>query len=129
MYELIHIGLGVGDLFLGVLGGYYGVTTIMKLRKSPEMLSQRKIWLPMLVGAMLFMLGGPIHIIEHTLATFVSEELELLHEVLMIVGLAFFVIGILRYAQLQREYDKVKQVGLKLIQAESQFQTEPEQGA
>lgn len=116
-YQLLHLVAGVVYIFFGVLGGFYALRALIVLYKSPEMLkTQRKIWLPVLIGATFFTIGGILHLAEHSF--YPSPEIDLLHEIVVIIGLSFFVAGILQYSQLQINYYKLKREGLRRIQSE-----------
>jgi heme/copper-type cytochrome/quinol oxidase subunit 3 len=116
-YQPLHLAAGVVYIFFGLLGGFYALKTLIILYKSPEMLkTQRKIWLPILIGALFFTIGGILHLAEHSF--YQSPEVDLLHEIVIIMGLSFFIASILQYSHLQINYYKLKREGLKRVQAE-----------
>ena len=126
LYDLPHIVVGIVYLLFGALGGFYALRTLIMLYKSPEMLrTQQRIWLPILVGIVFFTVGGFLHIAEHS--SYGSPEIELLHEIFVVMGLAAFVIGVLRYSQLQMNYYSLKREGLKRVQFEEPLQRKPQQ--
>ena len=128
MYEIEHLTLGVIYLLFGTLGGFYSLKTLNWLRKSPEMLkTQRGIWLPILIGTIFFSIGGLLHIAEHSFLE--SAEIGLLHEIFIVAGLSAFVMGVLRYSQMQGDYYAMKNEGLKIVQSEEMLQSEPQEVA
>jgi len=116
LYELWHLIVGVVYIFFGVLGGFYALRALIVLYKSPEMLkTQRNLWLPILIGAMLFTTGGILHLAEHSF--YPSPEIDLLHEIVVVMGVSFFIVSVMRYSQSQIDYYKLKREGLKRIRS------------
>ena len=123
MYELLHIVGGVVYLVFGGLGSFYSLKTLAVLYRSPELLkTQRRLWLPILIGTLFFAIGGILHLADHTL--YPDPLTDLLHEIAIIIGVSFFTVGVLRYSQLQRGYYTLKHEGLKQIRLEEQLQVE-----
>ena len=123
MYELLHIVGGVVYLVFGGLGSFYSLKTLAVLYRSPELLkTQRRLWLPILIGTLFFAISGILHLADHTL--YPDPLTDLLHEIAIIIGVSFFTVGVLRYSQLQRGYYTLKHEGLKQIRLEEQLQVE-----
>jgi uncharacterized membrane protein YccC len=78
--------------------------------------TQRKIWLPILIGATFFTTGGILHLAEHSF--YPGPLIDLLYDTVIAAGVLFYVLGILQYAMLQIEYYTLKQKALKRIQHE-----------
>jgi len=117
MYELYHQILGVIYVFLGTLGGFFALRTLIMLYKSSEMLkTQKGIWLPILISMLFFTIGGVLHIAEHSF--YPSPETDLLHEVVIVTGLFIFTVSVLKYSQLQRNYYRFKQKVSARVQLE-----------
>lgn len=116
-YELLHLAVGLVYMFFGFIGGFYALKTLVSLYKSPEMLkTQRKIWLPLLIGAAFFTTGGILHLAEHSF--YPNPVIDLLYDIFIATGFLFYVAGILQYSMLQIEYYKLKQEALKRTQHE-----------
>ena len=123
LYELLHIVGGVVYLVFGGLGSFYSLKTLAVLYRSPELLkTQRRLWLPILIGTLFFAISGILHLADHTL--YPDPLTDLLHEIAIIIGVSFFTVGVLRYSQLQRGYYTLKHEGLKQIRLEEQLQVE-----
>jgi len=121
MYTLPHLVLGVFYVFLGALGGYFALKTLMALYKSPEMLrSQRGIWLPILIGMVFFTMGGVIHLAEHTF--WMAPEANLFHEVVVVTGFSIITVGVLRYSSLQLEYHRLRSETIGKVQLQEPMQ-------
>ena len=112
MYELVHIVAGLIDLSFGVFLSYHALRALMVLHENPEVLkTQRKIWLPILVGMIFVAISGLFHLVDHT---FYSDPLtELLHEVALVAGLPFLAVAVFRYSQMQTEYNRMKREAVK----------------
>lgn len=105
MYEEIHIVIGVIHIVFGGFAGYRAIMALKTIYENPETLQNQKvIWMPILVGAAMFPIGGIFHIATHLLQ---SPELDLLHEIALVVGLLFFMIGILRYSKLLKRFPSI----------------------
>ena len=116
MVDIPHIATGVVYLFFGSLGGIFALRTLNTLHKSPELKTQLGIWLPILVGTIFFAGGGFFHISEHFFEGF---EVELLHEIFLVIGLSSFVVGVVRYSKVQMEYVHLKTKILEEAQVET----------
>ena len=122
LYESIHVFSGIVYVIFGGLGSFYALKTLAVLYKSPELWkSQARIWFPILIGTFFFAVGGVSHLAEHF---FEDPITDLVYDIATIIGVSFFTIGILRYAQLQRGYYALKNQGLMQIHAEEPLQTE-----
>jgi heme/copper-type cytochrome/quinol oxidase subunit 3 len=112
VYELAHIAAGLIDLSFGVFLSYYALRALVALHESPEMLkTQRKIWLPILIGMIFLAISGLFHLVDHT---FYSNPLtELLHEVALVAGLPFLAVAVFRYSRMQTEYNRMKREAVK----------------
>lgn len=106
MLDIPHIAIGIVYLISGTIGGIYALRTLKTLHNSPELKTQRGIWLPILVGTMFFAFGGVLHIAEHAILE--GYEIGLLHEIFVVTGLSSFVVGVLRYSKTQLEYVYLK---------------------
>ena len=123
MYESVHIIGGVVYLVFGGLGSYYVLKTLTILHKSPELSkTQRRLWLPILISTLFFAVGGVVHLADHTL--YPDPLMEVLFEIVIITGVSFFTVSVLRYSQLQIEYYTLKNAGLKQIRVEEPLQVE-----
>jgi len=112
VYELVHIVAGLIDFSFGVFLSYHALRALMALHESPEVLkTQRKIWLPILIGMILVAISGLFHLVDHT---FYSDPLtELLHEVTLVAGLPFLAVAVFRYSRMQTEYNRMKREAVK----------------
>lgn len=112
MYELVHIVAGIIDMLIGVFMSYHALRALMVLHENPEVLkTQRKIWLPILIGTMFFAVSGLFHLVDHT---FYSDPLtELLHEIALVAGLPFLAVAVFRYSRMQTEYNRMKREAVK----------------
>ena len=112
MYELVHIVAGLIDLSFGVFLSYHALRALMVLHENPEVLkTQRKIWLPILVGMIFVAISGLFHLVDHT---FYSDPLtELLHEVALVAGLPFLAVAVFRYSRMQTEFNRMKREAVK----------------
>jgi heme/copper-type cytochrome/quinol oxidase subunit 3 len=123
LYESLHIIGGVVYLVFGGLGSYYVLKTLTILHKSPELSkTQRRLWLPILISTLFFAVGGVVHLADHTL--YPDPLMEVLFEIVIITGVSFFTVSVLRYSQLQIEYYTLKNAGLKQIRVEEPLQVE-----
>ena len=123
MYELLHIIGGVVYLVFGGLGSYYVLKTLTILHKSPELSkTQRRLWLPILISTLFFAVGGVVHLADHLL--YPDPLMDVLFEIVIIIGVSFFTVGVLRYSRLQIEYYTLKNAGLKQIRVEEPLQVE-----
>jgi heme/copper-type cytochrome/quinol oxidase subunit 3 len=123
LYESLHIIGGVVYLVFGGLGSYYVLKTLTILHKSPELSkTQRRLWLPILISTLFFAVGGVVHLADHTL--YPDPLMEVLFEIVIITGVSFFTVSVLRYSQLQIEYYTLKDAGLKQIRVEEPLQVE-----
>ena len=123
MYELLHIIGGVVYLVFGGLGSFYALKTLTVLHKSPELSkTQRGLWLPILISTLFFAVGGVVHLADHLL--YPDPLMDVLFEIVIIIGVSFFTVGVLRYSRLQIEYYTLKNAGLKQIRAEEPLQVE-----
>ena len=99
-------------LIFGVLGSFYAIRALIVLRKSPEVFRlQRKFWLPILAGTVFFSVGGVLHLVEHFI--YPGQEMGLLEDIFISIGVLVSVIGIIRYSQSQIEYYRIKREGLE----------------
>jgi hypothetical protein len=112
VYELVHIVAGLIDLSFGVFLSYHALRALMVLHENPEVLkTQRKIWLPILIGMIFVAISGLFHLVDHT---FYSDPLtELLHEVTLVAGLPFLAVAVFRYSRMQTEYNRMKREAAK----------------
>ena len=122
MYESVHIIGGVVYLVFGSLGSYYALKTLTILHKSPELSAQRGLWLPILISTLFFAVGGVVHLADHTL--YPDPLMDVLFEIVIIIGVSVFTLGVLRYSQLQKEYYTLKNAGLKQIRVKEPLQAE-----
>ncbi len=123
MYESLHIIGGVVYLVFGGLGSYHVLKTLTILHKSPELLkTQRRLWLPILISTLFFAVGGVVHLADHLL--YPDPLMDVLFEIVVIIGVSFFTVSVLRYSQLQKEYYTLKNAGLKQIRVEEPLQVE-----
>jgi len=123
LYESLHIIGGVIYLVFGSLGSYYALKTLTILHKSPELSkTQRRLWLPILISTLLFAVGGVVHLADHLL--YPDPLMDMLFEIVVIMGVSFFTVSVLRYSQLQIEYYTLKNAGLKQIRVEEPLQVE-----
>jgi heme/copper-type cytochrome/quinol oxidase subunit 3 len=115
VYELVHIVAGLIDFSFGVFMSYHALRALMALHENPEMLkTQRKIWLPILIGTMFFAVSGLFHLVDHTVY---SDPLtELLHEIALVAGLPFLAVAVFRYSQMQTEYNRIKREAVKKVE-------------
>jgi heme/copper-type cytochrome/quinol oxidase subunit 3 len=122
----LHIIGGVVYLVFGGLGSFYVLKTLTILHKSPELSkTQRVLWLPILISTLFFAVGGVVHLADHTL--YPDPLMEVLFEIVIITGVSFFTVSVLRYSQLQIEYYTLKNAGLKQIRVEEPLQVETQQ--
>ena len=112
MYELVHIVAGLIDFSFGVFLSYHALRALMVLHENPEVLkTQRKIWLPILIGMIFVAISGLFHLVDHT---FYSDPLtELLHEVALVAGLPFLAVAVFRYSRMQTEFNRMKREAVK----------------
>lgn len=113
-YELVHLAVAILFIVFGSVGGFYALRTLSVLYKSPEIKSQRKIWLPMLTATVFFSVGGFFHFADHTF--YPAPEADLLYDIFIIIGFVLGITGLLQYAKLQIAYNKLKNAGLKNTQ-------------
>jgi len=112
VYELVHIAAGLIDLSFGVFLSYYALRALMALHESPEVLkTQRKIWLPILIGMIFLAVSGLFHLVDHTF--YESPLTELLHEISLVAALPFLAISIFRYSQMQTGYNRMKREAVR----------------
>lgn len=105
MYEEIHIVIGMIHIVSGGLAGYHAIMALKTIRDNPETLQNQKvIWMPILIGAAMFPIGGILHIATHLLQ---SPELDLLHEITLVIGILFFTIGVLQYSKLLKRFPSI----------------------
>lgn len=115
-YELLHLLVTALFTSFAVFGGIYAIRTLMLLSGSPEMFkTQRKIWLPILIGSGFFILAGVFHFSEDVFQR--SLEMPLLHHVFEVMGYSFIAFGIYRYWRLQKTYHQIKQEALRKIKS------------
>ena len=122
MYESLHIISGVIYLVFGGVGSYCALKTLTILRKSPELSAQRGLWLPILISTLFFAVGGIVHLADHLL--YPDPLMDVLFEIVLIIGVSFFTVSVLRYSQLQIEYYTLKNAGLKQLRVEEPLQVE-----
>jgi hypothetical protein len=123
LYESLHIIGGVVYLVFGGLGSFYALKTLGILHKSPELSkTQRVLWLPILISTLLFAVGGVVHLADHLL--YPDPLMDVLFEIIIIIGVSFFTVSVIRYSQLQIKYYNLKNAGIKQIQVEEPLQVE-----
>jgi len=123
LYESLHIISGVIYLVFGGVGSYCALKTLTILYKSPELSkTQLRLWLPILISTLFFAVGGIVHLADHLL--YPDPLMDVLFEIVIIMGVSFFTVSILRYSHMQKEYYTLKNVGLKQIQVEEPLQVE-----
>jgi hypothetical protein len=126
LYESLHIIGGVVYLVFGGLGSFYALKTLTILHKSPELSkTQRVLWLPILISTLLFAVGGVVHLADHLL--YPDPLMDVLFEIVIIIGISVFTVSVIRYSQLQIKYDTLKNAGLKQIRVEEPLQVETQQ--
>ena len=123
MYESLHIISGVIYLVFGGVGSYCALKTLTILYKSPELSkTQLRLWLPILISTLFFAVGGIVHLADHLL--YPDPLMDVLFEIVIIIGISVFTVSVIRYSQLQIKYDTLKNAGLKQIRVEEPLQVE-----
>lgn len=116
-YEMLHIIAGAVYVVIGGLVSFYALKTLRVLYKNPEMLkTQRKMWLPLLIGAIFFTIGGIFHLIDHLF--YPRPEIDLLYDIAILIGFSFFAVGTLQYSRFQIDYHKIKWETIRKTQTE-----------
>lgn len=115
-----HFAVGFSNVALGVLATWYVFRAFQVLFKNPEMLSsQRRLWVPILVGGCFFVVSGVFHFVGHSVlaGSFSNLETCLLGEFFAAIGLSFLPVSLMRYAELQTRYHKIRREAVQRIRS------------
>lgn len=94
----VHLSIGVIHVLAGVIGSFIALKTLNTMAKRPEMFEiQRKFWLPILIGALFFSVGGVFHLLEHFVH---GVMMAFLHDLVDVLAVFWITLGIFRYSQL-----------------------------